>query len=151
MQTPMAAIVQSSIYSGELLIKLSIVLIALIVILIYGVYRTYKGLSYLGGYVPHTGIGRAGAVLDAIPPLILVGNILLGISLFLVGSKYKNAGLKVGGIMTAIPYPLLGLAGGAPIAALLSMMWFIGLAVAASGGYSILKKYYLTQGQAGQS
>jgi len=70
---------------GELLIKLFIVFIALIVMLIYGVYRTYKGLSYLGGYVPHTGIGRAGAVLDAIPPLMLVGNILLGTSLFLVG------------------------------------------------------------------
>jgi len=82
---------------------------------------------------------------------MLVGNILLGISLFLVGFKYKNARLKVGGIMTAIPYPLLGFAGGAPIAALLSMMWLIGLAVAASGGYSILKKHYLTQGQAGQS
>jgi hypothetical protein len=38
--------------------------------------------------------------------------------------------------MTAIPFPLLG---------------FIGLIVAYSGGYSILKKYYLTQGQAGQS
>ena len=147
MQTLMAAIVQSYIYSAELFI----VLIALIVMLIYGVYRTYKGLSYLGGYVPYTGIGRAGAVLDAIPPLMLVGNILLGTSLFLVGSKYKNARLKVGGIMTAIPYPLLGFAGGAPIVALLSMMWFIGLTVAYSGGYSILKKYYLTQGQAGQS
>jgi hypothetical protein len=151
MQSLMAAIVQSYIYSAELLIKLFIVLIALIVMLIYGVYRTYKGLSYLGGYVPYTGIGRAGAVLDAIPLLMLVGNILLGTSLFLVGSKYKNARLKVGGIMTAIPYPLLGFAGGAPIVALLSMMWFIGLAVAYSGGYSILKKYYLTQGQAGQS
>ena len=148
MQTPMAAIVQSSIYSAELSIKLFIVLIALIVMLIYGVYRTYKGLSYLGGYVPHTGIGKAGAVLDAIPPLMLVGNILLGTSLFLVGSKYKNARLKVGGIMTAIPFPLLGLAGGVPIAASLSMMWLIGLVVAYSGGYSILKKYYLTQGQA---
>jgi len=151
MQTLMAAIVQSYIYSAELTEKLFIVLIALIVMLIYGVYRTYKGLSYLGGYVPYTGIGRAGAVLDAIPPLMLVGNILLGTSLFLVGSKYKNARLKVGGIVTAIPYPLLGFAGGAPIVALLSMMWFIGLTVAYSGGYSILKKYYLTQGQAGQS
>jgi hypothetical protein len=151
MQTLIAAIVQSYIYSAELLIKLFIVIIALIVILIYGVYKTYKGLSYLSSYVPHTGIGRAGAVLDVIPPLMLVGNILLGISLFFVGSKYKNARLKVGGIMTAIPYPLLGFAGGAPIVALLSMMWFIGLTVAYSGGYSILKKYYLTQGQAGQS
>ena len=151
MQTLIAAIVQSYIYSAELLMKLFIVIIALIVMLIYGVYRTYKGLSYLGGYVPHAGIGRAGAVLDVIPPLMLVGNILLGTSLFLVGSKYKNARLKVGGIMTAIPYPLLGFAGGAPIAALLSMMWLIGLAVAYSGGYSILKKHYLTQGQAGQS
>jgi len=142
MQSLMAAIVQSYIYSAELLIKLFIVLIALIVMLIYGVYRTYKGLSYLGGYVPHTGIGRAGAILDAVPPLMLVGNILLGTSLFLVGSKYKNAGLKVGGIMTAIPYPLLGFAGGAPIVALLSMMWFIGLVVAYSGGRSILKRYY---------
>jgi hypothetical protein len=53
--------------------------------------------------------------------------------------------------MTAIPFPLLGFAGGAPIGALLSMMWFVGLTVAYSGGYSILKKYYLTQGQAGQS
>jgi hypothetical protein len=68
--------------------------------------------------------------------LIPVGNILLGISLFFVGSKYKNARLKVGGIMTAIPFPLLG---------------FIGLILAYSGGYSILKKYYLTQGQAGLS
>jgi hypothetical protein len=151
MQTLVAAIVQSYIYAAEMLIELFIVIIALIVMLIYGVYKTYKGLSYLGGYVPHTGIGRAGAVLDAIPPLMLLGNILLGTSLFLVGSKYKNARLKVGGIMTAIPYPLLGFAGGAPIAALLSMMWFIGLTVAYSGGYSILKKYYLTQGQAGQS
>jgi len=151
MQTLVAAIVESYIYLAKLLIELLIVLITLIVMLIYGVYRTYKGLSYLGGYVPYTGIGRAGAVLDAIPPLMLVGNILLGTSLFLVGSKYKNARLKVGGIMTAIPYPLLGFAGGAPIVALLSMMWFIGLTVAYSGGYSILKKYYLTQGQAGQS
>jgi hypothetical protein len=151
MQSLIAAIVQSYIYSAELLVKLFIVLIALIVMLIYGVYRTYKGLSHLSGYVPHTGIGRAGAVLDVIPPLMLVGNILLGISLFFVGFKYKNARLKVGGIMTAIPYPLLGFAGGAPIAALLSMMWLIGLVVAYSGGYSILKKHYLTQGQAGQS
>jgi hypothetical protein len=151
MQMLMAAIIGEYIYSAELLIKLFIVFIALIVMLIYGVYRAYKGLSYLSGYVPHTGIGRAGAVLDVIPPLMLVGNILLGISLFFIGSKYKNARLKVGGIMTAIPYPLLGFAGGALIAALLSMMWFIGLVVAYSGGYSILKKYYLTQGQAGQS
>ena len=151
MQTLMAAIVQSFIYSAEVLTELFIVFIALIVVLIYGVYRTYKGLSYLGGYVPYTGIGKAGAVLDAIPPLIFVGNILLGTSLFLVGSKYKNARLKVGGIMTAIPYPLLVFVGGGPIVALLSMMWFIGLMVAYSGGYSILKKYYLTQGQAGQS
>jgi hypothetical protein len=151
MQSLIAAIIGEYIYSAELLVKLFIVLIALIVMLIYGVYRTYKGLSYLSGYVPHTGIGRAGAVLDVIPPLMLVGNILLGISLFLVGFKYKNARLKVGGIMTAIPYPLLGFAGGAPIAALLSMMWLIGLVVAYSGGYSILKKHYLTQGQAGQS
>jgi len=151
MQSLMAAIIGEYIYSAGLLVKLFIVLIALIVMLIYGVYRAYKGLSYLSGYVPHTGIGRAGAVLDVIPPLMLVGNILLGISLFLVGSKYKNARLKAGGIMTAIPYPLLGFAGGAPIVILLSMMWFIGLAVAYSGGYSILKKHYLTQGQAGQS
>jgi len=48
---------------------------------------------------------------------MLVGNIL-GTSLLLVGSKYKNARLKVSGIMTTIPYPLLGLAGGAPIASL---------------------------------
>jgi len=53
--------------------------------------------------------------------------------------------------MTAIPYPLLGFAGGAPIVALLLMMWFLGLVVAYSGGYSIPKKYYLTQGQARQS
>jgi hypothetical protein len=151
MQTLIAAIVESYTYLAEQLIELFIVIIALIVILIYGVYKTYKGLSYLGGYVPYTGIGRAGAVLDAIPPLMPIGNILLGTSLFFVGSKYKNARLKAGGIMTAIPYPLLGFAGGAPIVALLSMMWLIGLAVAASGGYSILKKYYLTQGQAGQS
>jgi len=63
---------------------------------------------------------------------MLVGNIL-GTSLLLGVSM--NARLKVGGIMTAIPYPLLGLAGGAPIASL-SMMWLIGLAVAYSG-YSI--------------
>jgi len=49
---------------------------------------------------------------------MLVGNIL-GTSLLLGVSM--NARLKVGGIMAAIPYPLLGLAGGAPIA-LLSMI-----------------------------
>jgi hypothetical protein len=132
----MAAIVESYIYAAELLGELFIVLIALIAMLIYGVYRTYKGFSYLSRYVPHTGLGKAGAILYLIPPLIPIGNILLGISLFFVGSKYKNARLKVGGIMTAIPFPLLE---------------FIGLIVAYSGGYSILKKYYLTQGQAGQS
>jgi uncharacterized membrane protein len=135
-QTLMTAIVESYIYAAELLAELFIVLVALIAMLIYGVYRTYKGFSYLSRYVPYTGLGKAGAVLYLIPPLIPVGNILLGISLFFVGSKYKNARLKVGGIMTAIPFPLLG---------------FIGLIVAYSGGYSILKKYYLTQGQAGQS
>jgi len=48
---------RTSIYSAELLIMF-IVLIALIIMLIYGVHRTYKGLSYLGGYVPHTGAGQ---------------------------------------------------------------------------------------------
>jgi hypothetical protein len=135
-QTLMAAIVESYIYAAELLEELFIVLVALIAMLIYGVYRTYKGFSYLSGHVPHAGLGKAGAILYLIPPLTPIGNVLLGISLFFVGSKYKNARLKVGGIMTAIPFPLLG---------------FIGLIVAYSGGYSILKKYYLTQGQAGQS
>ena len=73
---------------------------------------------------------------------MLVGN-TVGASLLLGVSM--NARLKVGGIMTAIPYPLLGLAGGAPIA-LLSMMWLIGLAVAVSGATQ--SKYYLAQGQA---
>jgi len=98
--------------------------------------------------VPHTGLGKAGAVLYLIPPLIPVGNILLGISLFFVGSKYKNARLKVGGIMTAIPFPLLGLVVEMPIGVLPLMVFFVllttitGPNIAYNEGYSILKKYY---------
>ena len=51
---------------------------------------------------------------------MLVGNTVGDLAL--LSRVSMNAGLKVGGIMTAIPYPLLGLAGGAPIAALLSIV-----------------------------
>ncbi|MCQ4344658.1 MAG: hypothetical protein RXQ70_00605 [Sulfolobaceae archaeon] len=124
------------------------ILLACVLSLFHGVYRTYKGFSYLSRYVPHAGLGKAGAVLYLIPPLIPVGNILLGISLFFVGSKYKNARLKVGGIMTAIPFPLLGLVIEMPIG-LLPLITFIlllatitGPSIAYNEGYSILKKYY---------
>jgi hypothetical protein len=111
-QTLLAAYIQASAFllkNVVVLIIMSAILLAGVVSLFYGVYRTYKGFSYLSRYVPYVGLGKAGAVLYLIPPLIPVGNILLGISLFFVGSKYKNAGLKVGGIMTAIPFPLMGL------------------------------------------
>ncbi len=134
--------------NDAVLVIMSAILLTGVLSLLYGVYRTYKGFSYLSRYVPYTGLGKAGAVLYLIPPLIPVGNILLGISLFFVGSKYKNARLKVGGIMTAIPFPLLGLVIEMPIG-LLPLIIFIlllatitGPSIAYNEGYSILKKYY---------
>jgi hypothetical protein len=130
------------------LVIMSAILLTGVVSLLYGVYRTYKGFSYLSRYVFYTGLGKAGAVLYLIPPLIPVGNILLGISLFFVGSRYKNARLKVGGIMTAIPFPLLGLVIKMPIGLLPLIVLFVLLAtitgpsIAYHEGYSILKKYY---------
>ena len=130
------------------LVIISAILLAGVVSLFYGVYRTYKGFSYLSRYVPYTGLGKAGAVLYLIPPLIPVGNILLGISLFFIGSKYRSVKLKVGGIMTAIPFPLLGFVIEMPIG-LLPLIIFIvllatiiGPSIAYHEGYSILKKYY---------
>ena len=98
--------------------------------------------------MPYTGLGKAGAVLYLLPPLIPVGNVLLGISLFFVGSKYESVKLKVGGIMTAIPFPLLGLVIETPTG-LLPLIVFIlllatitGPSIAYNEGYLILKKYY---------
>jgi phosphatidylglycerophosphate synthase len=134
--------------NDAVLIIMSLILLAGVLSLLYGVYRTYKGFSYLSRYVPYAGLGKAGAVLYLIPPLIPVGNILLGISLFFVGSKYKSVKLKVGGIMTAIPFPLLGLVIEVPIG-LLPLIIFIvlsatiiGLRLAYYEGHLILKKYY---------
>ena len=152
-QTLSAAYTQASAFLQKnviVLVIMSAILLAGVVSLLYGVYRTYKGFSYLSRYVPHTGLGKAGAVLYLIPPLIPVGNILLGISLFFVGSKYKNARLKVGGIMTAIPFPLLGLVVEMPTGLLplitfiffLLLVTFTGPSIAYHEGYSILKKYY---------
>ncbi len=132
------------------LIIMSLILLAGVLSLFYGVYRTYKGFSYLSRYVPHAGLGKAGAVLYLIPPLIPIGNILLGISLFFVGSKYKSVKLKVGGIMTAIPFPLLGLVIEMPIGLpplitfilLLLLATITGPSIAYNEVYSILKKYY---------
>ncbi|MCQ4366770.1 MAG: DUF973 family protein [Sulfolobales archaeon] len=150
-QTLSAAYTQASAFLLKIVfVIMSLILLTGVLNLLYGVYRTYKGFSYLSRYVPHTGLGKAGAVLYLIPPLIPVGNILLGISLFFVGSKYKNARLKVGGIMTAIPFPLLGLIIEMPIG-LLPLITFIfflllvtitGPSIAYNEGYSILKKYY---------
>jgi len=150
-QTLLAAYMQASAFlmkNDAVLVIMSLILLAGVLSLLYGVYRTYKGFSYLSRYVPHTGLGKAGAVLYLIPPLIPVGNILLGISLFFVGSKYKSVRLKVGGIMTAIPFPLLGLVVEMPIG-LLPLITFIlllatitGPSIAYNEGYSILKKYY---------
>jgi hypothetical protein len=150
-QTLLSAYIQASAYllkNYMALVIMSLILLTGVLNLLYGVYRTYKGFSYLSRYVPHTGLGKAGAVLYLIPPLIPVGNILLGVSLFFVGSKYKNNRLKVGGIMTAISFPLLGLVIEMPIG-LLPLIIFILLLVTITGpniayheGYSILKKYY---------
>jgi len=151
-QTLLAAYEQASAFllkNDVVLIVMSAVLLAAVLSLLYGVYRTYKGFSYLSRYVPYTGLGKAGAVLYLIPPLIPVGNILLGISLFFVGSKYNSVKLNVGGIMTAIPFPLLlGLAFETPIGLLPLIVLFVLLAtitepsIAYNEGYSILKKYY---------
>ena len=150
-QTLLTAYMQASAFllkNDVVLVIMSAILLAGVLSLLYGVYRTYKGFSYLSRYVPYTGLGKAGAALYLIPPLIPVGNILLGISLFFVGSKYKNAKLKVGGIMTAIPFPLLGLIIEMPIGLPPLVVLFVLLAtitgpsIAYHEGYSILKKYY---------
>jgi len=150
-QTLLAAYIQASAFllkNVVTLIIMSAILLAGVVSLFYGVYRTYKGFSYLSEYVPYTGLGKAGAVFYLIPPLIPVGNILLGISLFFIGSKYKSVKLKVGGIMTAIPFPLLGLVVEMPIGLLpliifiMLLATIIGPSIAYNEGYSILKKYY---------
>jgi len=152
-QTLLSAYIQASAFllkNDAVLIIMSLILLAGVLNLLYGVYRTYKGFSYLSRYVPYTGLGKAGAVLYLIPPLIPIGNILLGISLFFVGSKYKNARLKVGGIMTAIPFPLLGLIIEILIELppLITFIFFLllvtitGPSIAYNEGYSILKKYY---------
>jgi len=150
-QTLLAAYIQASAFLQKnvvVLIIMSAFLLAGVVSLFHGVYRTYKGFSYLSRYVPYTGLGKAGAVLYLIPPLIPVANILLGISLFFVGSKYRSVKLKVGGIMTAIPFPLLGLVIEMPIGLLPLIILFVLLAtitgpsIAYNEGYSILKKYY---------
>ena len=151
-QTLLAAYIQDSAFllkNVVVIIIMSAILLAGVVSLFYGVYRTYKGFSYLSRYVPYTGLGKAGAVLYLIPPLIPVGNILLGMSLFFIGAKYRSVKLKVGGIMTAIPFPLLlGLVFEMPIG-LLPLIIFIvllatiiGPSIAYNEGYSILKKYY---------
>jgi len=93
-QTLLAAYIQASAFLQKdvvALVIMSAFLLAGVVSLFYGVYRTYKGFSYLSRYVPYAGLGKAGAVLYLIPPLIPVGNILLGISLFFVGSKYRSS------------------------------------------------------------
>jgi hypothetical protein len=150
-QTLLSAYIQASAFllkNDIALVIISLILLTGVLSLLYGVYRTYKGFSYLSRYVPYTGLGKAGAALYLIPPLIPVGNILLGISLFFVGSKYKNAKLKVGGIMTAIPFPLLGLIIEMPIGLPPLVVLFVLLAtitgpsIAYHEGYSILKKYY---------
>jgi hypothetical protein len=150
-QTLLAAYMQASAYllkNDVVLVIMSAILLAGVVSLLYGVYRTYKGFSYLSRYVPHAGLGKAGAVLYLIPPLIPIGNILLGISLFFVGSKYESVKLKVGGIMTAIPLPLLKLVIEMPIGLLplitliLLLATITGPSIAYHEGYSILKKYY---------
>jgi len=151
-QTLLATYMQASAFllkNYMALVIMSAFLLTGVLSLFYGVYRTYKGFSYLSRYVPHAGLGKAGAILYLIPPLIPVGNLLLGISLFFVGSKYKNARLKVGGIMTAIPFPLLlGLVietsiGLLPLIIFLVLVaTMIGPSIAYNEGYSILKKYY---------
>jgi hypothetical protein len=150
-QMLLAAYMQASAFllkNYMALIIMSAFLLTGVLSLFYGVYRTYKGFSYLSRYVPYAGLGKAGAILYLIPPLIPIGNILLGISLFFVGSKYESVKLKVGGIMTAIPFPLLGLVIEMPIG-LLPLIIFIvllatiiGPSIAYNEGYSILKKYY---------
>ena len=154
-QTLLSAYMQASAFLLKNLLKndlalviMSAILLTGVLSLLYGVYRTYKGFSYLSRYVPHAGLGKAGAVLYLIPPLIPVGNILLGISLFFVGSKYESVKLKVGGIMTAIPFPLLGLVVEMPtgllplITLILLLATITGPGIAYHEGYSILKKYY---------
>ncbi|MFP3260129.1 MAG: hypothetical protein RXQ22_04445 [Sulfolobus sp.] len=62
-QTLSAADIRASAFllkNVVVLIIMSAILLAGVVSLFYGVYRTYKGFSYLSRYVPYTGLGKAG-------------------------------------------------------------------------------------------
>jgi len=85
-QTLLSAYIQASAFllkNDISLVIMSAILLAGVLSLLYGVYRTYRGFSYLSRYVPYTGLGKAGAVLYLLPPLIPVGEHTVGDLAFL--------------------------------------------------------------------
>ncbi|QKR00794.1 DUF973 family protein [Metallosphaera tengchongensis] len=92
---------QFSIFYGIIITVLGAILSILALI------RMYRGFSLLQPYVNNMNLGKIGVILAVIPILNFVGTILIGVSLYLIGEKYNNGTLKIGGIMAAIPFVLI--------------------------------------------
>ncbi|QKR00795.1 DUF973 family protein [Metallosphaera tengchongensis] len=84
-----------------------IIIVLAVIFAILALIRMYRGFSLLQPYVNNMNLGKIGVILAVIPILNFVGTILIGVSLYLIGDKYNNGTLKIGGILTAIPFGLI--------------------------------------------
>jgi hypothetical protein len=88
---------------GSLLLFIFLLLIVLI-LKILGIINLWKGFSNLESQFNHSILGKIGSILILIPGIELIGYILLGVAFYLLGDKFNNGLMKLGGIITAIPF-----------------------------------------------